>query len=133
MVDRYFEVSGIASSVGAQLAYVWCRAGGGDGYTLVGSGHVVGADAILPPGIKAGQFAIAIRLPADGVVETIAVTDDVGGGDLVPDVSVIECPAPAGMRAGTAAAGAGFVVSSKLPMAPFRPPRHADSEFLTSS
>ena len=76
MVDRYFEVSGIASSVGAQLAYVWCRAGGGDGYTLVGSGHVVGADAILPPGIKAGQFAIAIRLPADGAVETIGVTDD---------------------------------------------------------
>ena len=118
MADRYFDVSGIASSVGAQLAYVWCRAGGGADYTLVGSGHVVGADGVLPPGIKAGQFAIAIRLPADGAVETIGVTDDVSGEDLVQGVSIIECPAPVGFRSGPAAARAGFVMSAELPIAP---------------
>lgn len=118
MLGRFFEVSGIASNEGAKLAYVWCRAEGGNDYRLVGSGHVVGADGIRPPGIKAGQFAIAIRLPPDGAVETIAVTDDVSGEELIPGVSIIECPAPAGFRAGTATARAGFVASPKLPMAP---------------
>lgn len=118
MVGRFFEVSGVSPNEGAKLAYVWCRPQGGGDYVLVGSGYVVGTEGTFPPGIKPGQFTVAIRLPDDSAAETIAVTDDVGGGDLVPKVAILEFPAPSGLREATAAARMGFVVSPELPVAP---------------
>ena len=97
MKDAFFRVAGFDPNPEATFVYVWSRAGDIEDYTLVGSGHVVRGEA-LPPGIKAGQFALAFMLPAGCSADSIVVTDDKNGDEYLSDVTVLPCSTPPGLR-----------------------------------
>jgi len=98
----FFNVSGIDSNDGAKIVFVWCRDPdkGPDDSRLVGSGHVVGADAPRPPGISVGQFSVTLPLPPGCSADDIVVTDDKTGKDYLPNVTVTPCLVIAGLRSG---------------------------------
>ncbi|MBB3771985.1 hypothetical protein FHS55_002594 [Angulomicrobium tetraedrale] len=113
MSDEFFRASGIDTNAGANNVFVWCRLNGQDSHVLVGSGHVVPAGSVFPPGIKAGQFSVVFPLPFDSSSETIIVTDDKDGKNRLPGVSIMPCVIRAG--AGRAMTAAPAVLSVPAP------------------
>jgi hypothetical protein len=91
MYNTFYRVSGVDQNEGAKIAFVWCRAEGQEGLTLVGSGHIVDAEGDLPPGIRAGQFAVSFLLPPGCSADSITVTDNRNSKEFLPDVTVVRC------------------------------------------
>jgi hypothetical protein len=89
---NFVNVSGVDATDGAKVVYVWRRDKGPEVYTLLGSGHVVGAiGSARPPGISTGQFSVTFLLPLGCSVDDVFVTDDKNGKDHLPDVTVTPC------------------------------------------
>jgi hypothetical protein len=55
MHNTFYRVSGVDQNDGAKIAFVWCRAEGQEGLTLVGSGHIVNAEGDLPQASEPGN------------------------------------------------------------------------------
>jgi hypothetical protein len=91
MSGAFFNVSGIDPNDGAKIVFVWCRAEGQPNYTLAGSGHVVGAGAGLPPGIRVGQFSVTFQLPLGCSTDSVVVTDDKHGKEFLSGVTITHC------------------------------------------
>lgn len=103
MNNAFYRASGVDPNDGAKIVYVWCRDKNQDSYTLIGSGYVVGGQAGLPPGIRAGQFCVVFILPPGCSADTIVVTDDKNGKEFLPNVSIIPCSTLAGFQPGVGA------------------------------
>jgi len=89
---NFVNVSGVDATDGAEVVFVWRREKGTEVYDLLGSGHVVGADAaVRPPGILTGQFSVTFLLPPGCSVDDVFVTDDKNSKDPLPGVTVTPC------------------------------------------
>jgi hypothetical protein len=88
-----FKASGVDANKGAKSVFVWYHDKASNKYSLLGSGHVLSADAALP-GVETGQFSITFFLPYGYSSENIVVTDDTSAKGVLPGVIVTPTSAP---------------------------------------
>lgn len=99
MSGGYFNVSGIDQNEDADTIFVRYRSGIPDDDILLGSGGVVGGDSLLP-GVQVGQFSITFLLPDGCPADDIVVSRDLGGTELLSDVTLTRCLIGADARSG---------------------------------
>ena len=92
----FVNVSGIDPNDGAKIVFVWCRDKGLEHYSLLGSGHIVGAIG-RPPGILVGEFSITFQPPPRCYASDVFVTDDKNGNEHLRGVTVTPCLGVSGM------------------------------------
>jgi hypothetical protein len=91
-MNECFNVSGVDPNEGASVVFVMCRSGFTDGYVQLGNGHIVGANgAYVPPGARAGQYSVTLRLPYGCLPNTIIVKDDKNDQSCLDNVTVTPC------------------------------------------
>lgn len=95
----FANASGIDPNDGVKTVFVWCHDKGPADYSLLASGHVVGAVASArPPGVPAGQFSVTFLLPPGCSAEDVFVTDDKNGKDHLCGVTITPCLGVSGFR-----------------------------------
>jgi hypothetical protein len=124
MNGAYFNVSGVDQSEGAGTVFVRSRNGDPDNDIPLGSGPVVG-NGILLPGIQVGQFSITFLLPDGCSADSIVVSRDKSGAELLAGVTITRCLIDAEASCG----GRLFRITRGIPD---NPPTHSDATSAAS-
>jgi hypothetical protein len=99
MHSAYFNVSGVDQSEDAETVFVRSRNGDPDNDIHLGSGCVVGKGLLLP-GIQVGEFSVTFLLPDGCSADSVVVSRDKSGADLLSGVTLTRCLIGSEVRSG---------------------------------